>query len=238
MSNPFPGFPHRMQFTPLPNLFFSTLLPQIDNLNELKVVLHVFWLLYQKREHPKFITYSELLANKTVMQGIDGDTAPAEALRNALKLASEQGILLHLAVEQGEKQDDTYFLNTEANKKAIAKLQGGDLSLGRALPQGEPYVQPERPDTFALYEQNIGMLTPMIAEELKEAEKLYPAGWIAQAFKEAVSLNKRNWRYISRILERWLAEGKDIGEPGGDPKKKKASRDKYFKGKYGHLVRR
>jgi DnaD/phage-associated family protein len=94
-----------------------------------------------------------------------------------------------------------------------------------------------RADIFALYEQNIGLLTPMIAEELKEAEKTYPTAWIESAFKEAVSSNKRSWKYIARILERWLAEGKDDGKPGGHPKKG-IDPDKYIKGKYGHLVRR
>jgi len=36
--------------------------------------------------------------------------------------------------------------------------------------------------------------TYMIAEELKEAEKLYPARWIEEALKEAVMLNKRSWK--------------------------------------------
>ena len=79
------------------------------------------------------------------------------------------------------------------------------------------------------------MLTPMIAEELKEAEKLYPASWIESAFKEAVTRNKRSWRYISRILERWASEGKEYGEPR---RGLEADRDKYIKGRYGHVVRR
>ena len=63
-----------------------------------------------------------------------------------------------------------------------------------------------------LYEQNIGMLTPMIADELRDAERHYPAEWIADAFREAVELNKRSWRYVVRILERWRVEGrKDSG---------------------------
>jgi DNA replication protein len=89
---------------------------------------------------------------------------------------------------------------------------------------------------FALYEQNIGIITPMIAEELKEAEKIYPRQWIEDAFKEAVALNKRSWRYIARILERWASEGKDSGEHKRDIEK--GSPDKYVKGKYGHLVKR
>ena len=51
----------------------------------------------------------------------------------------------------------------------------------------------------------------MVAEELREAERTYPPNWIEDAFREAVELNKRNWRYIRRILERWAAEGKDDG---------------------------
>lgn len=238
MNERFPGFPYRMQFTPLPNLFFSALLPRIDDLNELKVILHIFWLLYQKRGYPKFIAYKELLADRTLMQGIGNEAMPEEALRIALDKAAEQGVLLYLTLKEGAREDATYFLNTEANQAAIAKIRQGELSLGEIPPQGELYVKPEMADIFTLYEQNIGMLTPMLAEELKGAERLYPADWIQEAFREAVSLNKRNWRYIARILERWQTEGKEVGEPGGDLKKKETGPAKYFTGKYGHVVRR
>ena len=80
------------------------------------------------------------------------------------------------------------------------------------------------------------MLTPMIADERKEAEKQYPAGWLEDAFREAVELNKRNWRYVARILERWSAEGKDNGKP--ERHSEKTDSDKYIRGKYGHLVKR
>jgi DnaD/phage-associated family protein len=127
-------------------------------------------------------------------------------------------------------------MNTESDRRALAKIQSGELDLG-ALPKGEPYpVSPEQPNVFTLYEQNIGMLTPMIAEELKEAEKTYPASWIEDAFKEAVDLNKRSWRYISRILERWAAEGKDDGEPGRGAKTD-ASPEEYRR-RYSHLLKR
>ena len=42
------------------------------------------------------------------------------------------------------------------------------------------------------------MLTPMIADELREAEKLYPPDWIRDAIKEAVIHNKRKSEYIAR----------------------------------------
>ena len=80
------------------------------------------------------------------------------------------------------------------------------------------------------------MLTPMIAEELKDAEKYYPPGWISDAIKEAVTHNKRNLRYILKILENWSIAGRGDGTYKGDAKKEDP--DKYVKGKFGHKVRR
>ena len=220
----FTGFPAKARFTPLPNIFFSAIIPEIDDISELKSTLYIFWLLYPKRGYLKHVTYREL---REAAKGLSD-----EALRHGLELSVKRGTIISLTIEGDEKTEDVYFLNTEADRRAIAKIKSGELSIGR-LPKGEPQAPLEQPSVFILYEQNIGMLTPMIAEELKEAEKLYPASWIEDAFKEAVSLNKRSWRYISRILERWAAEGKDHGKPGPDSKE-----DKYIKGKYGHLIRR
>lgn len=235
-NQPFRGFPPRLSFTPIPNLFFARLLPQIDSLAEVKLILVIFWRLYQKRGALKFVTYKELMADKTLRADKDEASDSDGALRSALESAVERGVLLHLVLERDGEREEVYFVNTEANRQAVARVQNGELSLG-ALPQPQPYVEEEKPNIFALYEQNIGLLTPMIAEELKEAERLYPATWIEEAFKEAVSLNKRSWRYIARILERWATEGKGSGESGRDFKKKRDP-SRYFKGKYGHLVKR
>jgi DnaD/phage-associated family protein len=69
----------------------------------------------------------------------------------------------------------------------------------------------ERPNVFVLYEQNIGALTPMIADELRDAEQTYPVQWIEEAISLAVENNVRKWRYVLRILERWRQEGKQDG---------------------------
>ena len=71
-SQPFPGFPARSRLTPVPDLFFSRLLPEMESLTELKVVLHIFWRLYQKKDSPKFITYEALLSDETLMAGLSG----------------------------------------------------------------------------------------------------------------------------------------------------------------------
>jgi DNA replication protein len=134
-----------------------------------------------------------------------------KTLRQALNLAVEHGALLHSNLNINGVLEDVYSLTDDSR-------------------------QPSTVNIFALYEKNIGIITPMIAEELKDADKLYPPQWIEEAFKEAVTLNKRSWKYIARILERWASEGKDSGEYRRDVKKDGS--DKYIKGRYGHLVQR
>ena len=237
----FSGFPAKMQFTSIPNVFFSTLLPQISDIAELKVTLHIFWSLYRKRGYPRFTTYGELLSNASLMSSLrEGTKSPDEVLRKALEMAIKRGTILHIVLDRDEAPEDIYFLNTESDNQIIAKIQNGEFHLPGLKTKGHAYIDveaEERPDIFTLYEQNIGMLTPMIADELREADRIYPADWIHDAIKEAVALNKRNWRYISAILERWTSEGRKDGTYQRDSTKK-TDPDKYIKGKYGHMVRR
>jgi DNA replication protein len=198
----------------LPGSFFTSTLPGIEDLAELKTVLFVAYLVLRKQDQPNpdsiGVTYEELKAETCRLSA----ELSEEILRRALKSAVEHGALLHSTSNINGVLEDVYSLTDPAYRGH----------------------QPEAVNIFALYEQNIGIITPMIAEELKEAEKLYPSRWIEEAFKEAVVLNKRSWKYIARILERWASEGKDSGEHKGHTKK--IDPDKYIKGKYGHLVKR
>jgi len=202
----------RTGFISLPESFFTQAVPKIQDLAELKVVLYVSSLTLRKRDPSTqrsecSATYKELEAESRRLS----PELSEETLRRALDSAVKHGILLHSTLNIDGVLEDVYSLTSESR-------------------------QPSAINIFALYEQNIGIITPMIAEELKEAEKLYPPQWIEEAFKEAVTLNKRSWRYVARILERWASEGKDSGEYKRDTKKNDP--DKYIKGKYGHLVQR
>ena len=235
----FSGFPARMQFTSIPNVFFSSLLPQISDITELKTTLHIFWLLYRKRGYPRFTTYRELLGNASLMSSLrEGTKPPAEVLRKALEMATKRGTVLHIVLDRYGTPEDIYFLNTESDRQVVAKIRNGELALTGLKAGGQIFdVETEQqPDIFTLYEENIGMLTPIIAEELKEAEKLYPEAWIRDAIKEAIKQSKHKWSYISAILERWSSEGKGNGAYRRDFEK--TDPDKYIKGKYGHMVRR
>jgi DnaD/phage-associated family protein len=73
---------------------------------------------------------------------------------------------------------------------------------------------------FSLYENEIGILSPMIADELKLAETEYPSEWFPDAFKEAADHNARSWKYIKTILTRWKVEGKNSNNSNGNKQKR------------------
>jgi DNA replication protein len=239
----FSGFPAgKVYFTPLPNLFFSKLLPAIDDLAELKVTLHIFWLLHQQKGYPRYVSRRELEADGVLLGGLRGmGQKPEEYLEQALERAVARGTLLHVTALrqrsgqacQGEEQDDWYFMNTDLGRRTVEKIRHGELELEADVVPDEVRLEVERPNIFALYEQNIGLLTPLIAEELRDAEKTYPADWIEEAFQIAVEHNARRWRYVCSVLERWAAEGKDSEKARRDAGK---DRRRYIEGKYAEYI--
>ena len=231
----FSGFPAgKVHFTPLPNLFFSKLLPAIDDLAELKVTLHIFWLLHQKKGYPRYVSRQELEADGVLLGGLKGTgQEPEERLEQALERAVARGTLLHVTARRGEERNDWYFMNTDVGRRTVDKIRHGELELEAVILPGGVRLEVERPNIFVLYEQNIGLLTPLIAEELRDAEKTYPADWIEEAFRIAVEHNARRWRYVRSVLERWAAEGKD------SEKAKRGSeedRRRYIEGKYAEYI--
>jgi DNA replication protein len=231
----FSGFPAgKLRFTSVPTLFFSELLPAIDDLAELKVTLHIFWLLSQKRGYPRYASFKELSGDGVLLGGLKSlGQGARESLQEGLERAVARGTLLHVAIEQDGKQDDLYFMNTDQSRQAVEKIRGGELELGVTVLPAEPPLEVERPNIFVLYEQNIGLLQPLIAEQLKDAEQTYPGEWIEEAFQIAVEQNKRSWAYVRAILERWASEGKDDGK--GKRDSREDSR-RYIEGKYAEYI--
>lgn len=212
MGKAFSGFPDgALAATLLPSLFFVEVLGEIDDLAELKVTLFLFWRLGQKKVSPRYATLRELEADPTIRRGLSGIP---DGLARGLAAATARGTVLRRSIELGGVVEECYFLNTDSGRRAIADLETGRLELGQVvLPESAP-VSPERPNIFRIYEQNVGLLTPLIVEQLADAERTYPGEWIEEAFRQAVAYNRRSWRYVQRILERWASEGK-VDEASG-----------------------
>lgn len=214
----FQGFPGGAKATVIPSSFFSELLPLIEDAAELRVTLYVFYALGRRKGYPHFVTERELRAEGPLLAALgDGnDAEPLALLASGLAMAVERGSLLRLEVEQDGCREALITTNLPANRRAFEQVRDGRLAIGRVLPGESAPPASQRENVFHLYEQNIGPLTPLIAEELKEAEQLYPYEWLEEALKEAALQNKRSWRYTAAILQRWATEGRTRETAGRD----------------------
>jgi len=186
----FQGFSDAETFTSLPDSFFRQLLNEIADAGELKVILYALW----RSEHME--GRLRYLRRADFAEGLG-----EEGLEAALAKAVERGSLLRAQVDA----EMFYFLNSPRGRAAVEAVRSGQWHpLRNEAPSAPP---PERPNIYRLYEENIGPLTPLLADALKDAEQTYAAEWIEEAFEIAVKNNKRNWRYIEAILKRWKEEG-------------------------------
>ena len=212
----FPGFTSSETFTQVPDSFIQ-MMNEIEDVAELKVTLYAIW----RIEH--------LEGNFRGLGEADFDEATLglnlKEIRRGLGKALERGIML-----KSEKEASIfYFLNSPRGR-----LSADAFAKGQVKPSSGSYV-PNKSNVFKLYEENIGALTPLLADMLKEAEKEYPGVWFEEAFEIAVSRNVRNWKYIEAILRRWKENGKDERRDSEDTVK---DAKRYTDGEFSEFFKR
>ncbi len=185
--------------TSLPEQFFTELLPLIDDLLELKVSLACFRLFDQKSGLAPWTTLSELAADPALA---DVKANIVDGVAKAIARGSIVG-----AVDQSGQQ--WLFANDEYGRAAAEAIARGEKI------ESIPSIK-LRPNIFVLYEQTIGSLTPIIAEQLRDAEQEFPAKLIEEAFAEAAKQNVRSWAYVRKILDNRSRKGKRDETRGRD----------------------
>jgi DnaD/phage-associated family protein len=223
---PVPAPDDALHHPSVPAALLERLLRDVWDPLEVKVVLAVALLGGAATPVPEH----DVLAFEALQHGSRGDGSQrAERLPEAVEIAAARGVLLKLASERGERW---LLLGTHENR---VRARGGVQLEG---PSGAtPILRPERPNIFGLYEQNIGLVTPIIADRLVDALEHFPEAWISEAIGEAVSYNRRNWRYIQRILENWATEGRQ-DETNRGTATRTLDREKHLHGKYASVFRR
>jgi DnaD/phage-associated family protein len=212
----FKGFTDSETFTQLPDTFFHQLLNQIDNAEELKVTLYFLW----RVQHMETAFRA--------LQEADLDTKELGLSPEGIHLGIERAVKRGVIIRAEYKADVLYFLNSPRGRGAANAFIHGEHKV-----TGAPTAHSERPNIFRLYEENIGPLTPLIADALKDAEQTYSAEWIAETIALAVRNNKRSWRYCEAILKRWKEEGRGEKQDRRDAEK---DRNKYIKGEYADYI--
>lgn len=195
----------------LPDDFFSVLLPRVNNLPELKLTLHVIEMC--GKLGIRSVAASDLEVPRILhsVVGVDSPRPAEVRLRDVINRAVANGTLIHLGVRTAGGVVSRLLPATAGNRAFVDALgQDGDMpSELESTVDGEVVVY--RPNIFAVYEQHIGPLTPLVAESIRDAERSYPSRWIEDAILAAVQYNKRHWRYVEAILARW----EEIGGPHG-----------------------
>ena len=199
----FKGFTGSETFSIIPDTFFHQLLKQIDDVAELKVTLYLIWRIEHMDGPFRALSNTDFPVKDLGL--------PATEIASGLEKAVRRGTLLKV-----QKDAAVYFLlNSPRGRAGAESIQNGQWN-----PQTGVTAPPvERPNIFKLYEENIGPLTPLIADAFKDAEETYSAEWVGDAIELAVKNNKRNWKYSEAILKRWKEEGRGQKQDRRDAEK-------------------
>jgi DNA replication protein len=202
----FKGFPAQSRLVRIPEAFFQEILPGINDLDELRVSLYTLWYLERLESPIKFLKVSDYLRDGAFMASLGENSR--EHLFNGLSKAVARGTLLSTDEQPTPSLDAIVLANTPRGQAVIAAIKSGKYNVDQ-LADLPAQMDILRPNIFVLYEQNIGAITPMMAEILKDAEALYPPGWIEEAIELAVQNNSRRWKYVEAILRKWKENGRD-----------------------------
>ena len=189
--NKFKGFTDSETFSQLPDTFFHQLLRDIDDVAELKVTAYFLWRVEHMDGPFRALSKMDFSVKELGLA--------ADEITRGLESAVKRGSLLKV-----QREAAVYFLlNSPRGRAAVQVIESGEWN-----PKSRKSFPLERPNVFKLYEENIGPLTPLIADALKDAEESYSPEWIADVIEIAAKNNKRNWKYCEAILKRWKEEGR------------------------------
>ena len=197
----------------VPAAFFTDVLPQLTDLGEVQATLAIFRLTQEAGGIESPISRETIVRDRplrTALRAVGSPREPDQRIADGVDLAVGRGTLLAFTARSGRASHIWYYVNTPANQALVAAMTRGAVAPPVAVWHGAevPSVVPERPNIFRLYEQNIGLLTPLIVDHLVDALEHYPTQWIEDAIGESVNYNRRSWRYIQRILEQWATTGR------------------------------
>jgi DNA replication protein len=209
--------------TPIPEAFFLDLLPHMDDPDEIKLSLLLIWRLAQQEGRFRFLALTAIKSDPDILR-----TISADHLDDALARAVARGTFL-LVNQDSPDREAFFFLNSQRGRAAARGLAEGKWNPFKEMPIEPPRIQ--RPNIFVLYEQNIGPLTPLIADLIRNAAEEYSDQEVTVAIQAAVEQNARSWRYIEAVLEGRASEarGPKIGQDAEE-------RRKYVEGKYSDFI--
>lgn len=200
MNQPVQGFPLSDDYatTRVPNAVLGRLLSSVSDPQVIKLILRAVWLLERQNGYPRFISSEQLRSDRVLSMVLSDAQTFEDALQDAVKF----GVLARVAINGV----DRLMLNTESARRASVEIgevetvdddDGWDAPAERSMPA----------NAFMAYEDNIGLLSPMIRENILSALEDFTDEDITRAIRIAIENESRSWSFVAGVLRRWSREG-------------------------------
>jgi DnaD/phage-associated family protein len=202
---------------PIPREFLIDRIALIDDPAELHVTLAVFRLAADSGTTPPAVSEDDVLRDAVLARTFHEDRKSSklsQRIRRGLQYATARDSILQVILKAGDL-DERWYVPASADHRAALEtvlLEPGAWPVAGT----EAAIVATAPSVFSLYEKNIGLLTPLLTDQIETAMELYPLEWIEDAIREAVTYNKRNWRYVQRVLENWSVNGRGDTQSRGN----------------------
>ncbi|MCC6674065.1 MAG: DnaD domain protein [Thermomicrobiales bacterium] len=194
---------------PIPREFLTDRIASIDDPTELHVTLTVFRLAADSGSNPPAVSEASIMRDPVLARTFHDDRKSSklsQRIRRGLQYATARESIVQVVLSADEHEERWYIPASDEHRTALAAVLADPGSWQVTVPGA--VIVATAPSVFSLYEKNIGMLTPLLVDQIETAMELYPLEWIEDAILEAVSYNKRNWRYVQRVLENWSVNGR------------------------------
>ena len=199
---PIKGFPLPDDFrtTRVPNAVLGRMLSSIDEIDEIKLILRAIWLLERQRGYPRYITCDDLRRDRVLSVTIP-DRSDFDRI---LRLTIEHGIFIQISINN----NICLMFNTDSARRASIEVSSSAVSLNKDGDYWEtPAISNAPADAFRAYEENIGILSPMIRQSILAALEDFTDEDISHAVRIAVENESRSWSFVAGVLRRWARDG-------------------------------
>jgi DnaD/phage-associated family protein len=202
---------------PIPREFLTERVALIDDPTELHVTLAVFRLAADSGTTPPATSEEAVLRDGVLARTFHADRKSSNLslrIRRGLQYATARDSILQIVLRIDDHEERWYVPANDQNRAALETvlIEPGAWPVAGS----DAIVIATAPSVFSLYEKNIGLLTPLLTDQIETAMDLYPLDWIEDAILEAVTYNKRNWRYVHRVLENWSVNGRGDAQSRGN----------------------
>ena len=193
---------------PVPAQLFTEILPRLHNESQLRATLYTWYAIMSKGSGQRYVYLSQLLTDPVLLSWFT-HLGGKNGIQRGLDQSCREGIFLQLQIGEDDK---ILAPNDESGARLITDMKSESVAHHNQSRDSSPETNYERTvvsNVVEKYENEIGMLTPVIADMIAIAEQMYPTTWILEALDIAAQSNARSWKYVAAILARWKNEGKN-----------------------------